>query len=139
MGDDLLKLSAKDKKQDAPFALCVAYQIPISIGGLEVLPYTFEDSLIFENKAIFESVANAKGTIKKAQGVTDAQDAFKTIRNSGFKKAEFALDLLYLQNFNDIKVPSYISEGLQWLESILQQKIVQSILAESSVGDSNVE
>ncbi len=55
MGDDLLKLSANDKKQDAPFALCVAYQIPISIGGLEVLPYTFEDSLIFENKAIFES------------------------------------------------------------------------------------
>ena len=137
--DDLLKLSANEKKQDTPFALRVAYQIPISIGGLEVLPYTFEDSLIFENKAIFEGVVKAKGTIKKAQGITDAQDAFKTIRDSGFKKAEFALDLLYLQNFNDLKIPTYISEGLQWLETILQSKLVQSILAEGSAESSNAQ
>ena len=135
--DDLLDLSANDKKQESPFALRVAYQMPIFTGDLEVLPYTFEDSLIFENKAIFESVTNAKGMIKKAQSITDAQNAFETIRSSNFKKAEFALDLLYLANFDDIKIPTYISDGLQWLESILQPKLVQSILADSSSGGNN--
>ena len=137
--DDLLGLSANDKKQDKPFALRVAYQMPIAIGDLEVLPYTFEDSLIFENKATFDSTVNAKGMIKKAQSITDAQSAFKIIRDKDFKKAEFALDLLYLQNFDGIKIPTYISEGLQWLESILQPKLVQAALVEDSVEVINVE
>ena len=137
--DDLLGLRANDKKQDKPFALRVAYQIPITIGNAEVLPYTFEDSLIFENKAIFDGTANAKGMIKKAQNITDALSAFEIIRDSGFKKAEFALDLLYLENFDEIRIPTYISEGLQWLESILQSRLAQVTLDEDSAEASNAE
>ena len=120
--DDLLALSVDDKKQDTPYALRVAFQNPIKIDNSEVLPYTFEDSLFFENKAIFNKMENVTGMIKKVKNITDAQSAFKTIRDPGFKKAEFALDLLYFQNFDDIKMPTYISEGLQWLESILKSK-----------------
>jgi predicted ATP-dependent endonuclease of OLD family len=135
--DDLLELSTNDKKQDEPFALRVAYQTPITIADAEVLPYTFEDSLIFENKAIFDGVIDAKGMIKKAQDITDAQSAFETIRSSGFKKAELALDLLYIPNFNNIRVPTYISEGLQWLEGILQSKLGQTPLITDNVGEEN--
>jgi len=123
--DDLLRLSINDKKQDSPFPLCVAFQTPIKLNDTEILPYTFEDSLIFENKTIIDGVTDAKGMIKKAQEIKDAQKSFNIIRNSGFKKAEFALDLLYLPNFDDIKVPTYISEGLQWLENILQSKLIK--------------
>ncbi|MFV0627289.1 MAG: ATP-dependent nuclease [Alphaproteobacteria bacterium] len=137
--DDLLELSINDKKQDTPFALRIAYQTPITVGGAEVLPYTFEDSLIFENKAIFDGVANAKGMIKKAQGITDAQSAFDTIRSSGFKKAEFALDLLYIPNFNDIQAPTYISEGLQWLEGILQTKLAHTPLTDDNTEVENAK
>ncbi|MDR2594517.1 MAG: AAA family ATPase [Fibromonadaceae bacterium] len=120
--DDLLALSSEDKKQDIPYALRVAFQTPIKIDSSEVLPYTFEDSLFFENKAIFDGIKNIKGMIGKVKKITNAQNAFDIIRNNGFKKAEFALDLLYLQNFDNIKIPTYISEGLQWLENILQTK-----------------
>ena len=123
--DDLLGLTADDKKQDIPFSLRVAYQTPITVGGEEVLPYTFEDSLIFENKPLIDGLTNAKGMIKKAQRITNAKDAFNLIRDNKFKKAEFALDLLYISNFDEIKVPAYILEGLQWLENVLKPKLVK--------------
>ncbi|MDR0517370.1 MAG: AAA family ATPase [Fibromonadaceae bacterium] len=137
--DDLLGLSVDDKKQNTPYALRIAFQIPINIGNSEILPYTFEDSLIFENKAIFDNIKNAKGMIKKAASIKNAQSAFDIIRNNGFKKAEFALDLLYLSNFDDLKIPAYISEGLQWLESILQSKLVPSSLAKDGTEVNNAE
>lgn len=137
--DDLLRLSPNDKKQDAPFALRVAFQTPITVSGEEVLPYTFEDSLIFTNKAIFSGVADVKGMIKKAQSITDAQSAFEVIRSGTFKKAEFALDLLYFPNFDDIQVPDYISEGLKWLEGILQPKLAQAPLVKDKAEIKNAK
>lgn len=137
--DELLELPANKKSQDAPFALRIAYQVPVTIGEAEVLPYTFEDSLIFENKAVFDGVTEAKGMVKKTQTITDAKSAFETIRNSGFKKAEFALDLLYLPCFDAIKLPEYISEGLQWLEMVLQPKIVQATLVRDNVEASSAK
>jgi predicted ATP-dependent endonuclease of OLD family len=137
--DDLLRLSINDKKQDKPFVLRVAFQTPVKINSSEVLPYTFEDSLVFENKAIFDGVVDAKGMIKKVKSITTAQSAFDTIRDNGFKKAEFALDLLYLPNFDDIKIPTYISEGLQWLEGILKLKLTQTPLTQNNMGVENAE
>jgi len=135
--DDLLELSTNDKIQKTPFALRVAFQTPITISDLEIIPYTFEDSLIFENKTIFNYMTGAKGMIKKVQDITDAQNAFRIIRNGGFRKAEFALDLLYLPNFDDIRVPTYISEGLQWLESILTLKLGQTPLSHKNTKAKN--
>lgn len=126
--DDLLALSLHDKEQDKPFPLRVAFQTPIMLNGAEILPYTFEDSLIFENKALLDGITKAMGMIKKAKGMSDAKSAFDVIRNGNFKKAEFALELLYLPNFNEIKIPAYISEGLEWLEIIMKQKLTPTPL-----------
>ena len=137
--DDLLGLSMSDKTKKIPFPLAVVFQTPIAIGDSEVLPYTFEDSLIFENKAIFDAMDNAKGMLKKVKDITDAQNAFDVIRDSSFKKAEFALDLLYLPNFDEIKVPTYMSDGLQWLEEILTSKLTPVLLVGDGMGGDNAE
>lgn len=137
--DDLLDLPASGKNQEEPFQLCVAYQIPIMIDSSEVLPYTFEDSLVFENKNFFDRTTKEKGMIKKIQSIKDAQSAFNVIRDKGFKKAEFALDLLYLENFDDIMMPAYISEGLQWLENLLQSKLSQAASPVNLVEVDNVK
>ena len=38
------------------------------------------------------------------------------------KKAEFALELLYSQEPKALKVPTYINEGLTWLQDQLERK-----------------
>lgn len=134
--DDLIGLSADHKKQSKPFELRVAYPTSITVASVKILPYTFEDSLIFENKSIFDAATDAKGMLKMVQKITDAQSAFDIIRDKNFKKAEFALDLLCFSKFDNIKTPSYISEGLQWLDGILQKKLEQKPFAENA-GDKN--
>lgn len=138
--DELLGLSNDGKKQDMPFPLRIAFQTPITtVGGTEVLPYTFEDSLIFQNEVFLNSIADMRGMIKKAQDIKDAENAFKTVRDSTFKKAEFALDLLYLPNFDNLQVPDYILEGLQWLEGILQPKLAQAPLIKDKAETKNAK
>jgi hypothetical protein len=137
--DDLLGLQSNDKTQDEPFALRVAYPKTITCKDKEVLPYTFEDSLIFENKEIIDAAKDATGMLKKAQNIGDALSAFKKIRKSDFKKAEFALDLLCFSNFDDVKEPSYISDGLQWLENILQPKLGHVPTAKENEEDSDAK
>jgi hypothetical protein len=41
------------------------------------------------------------------------------------KKAEFALDVLEIEKFDDIVVPGYIAEGLEWLLKQLKKKQVE--------------
>lgn len=124
--DKLLDLPLKSK-ENKNFPIQVAYQIPIKIADrIEVYPYTFEDSLVMENKEVFKNIKDSKGLLKKmvdAASETDinksAKKMFDTITADGAKKAEFALELLYFQDPNDITVPNYIKEGLNWLENKL--------------------
>ncbi|GAH83558.1 unnamed protein product, partial [marine sediment metagenome] len=37
-------------------------------------------------------------------------------------KAEFALDILFLKEPKELKVPTYIHEGLSWLQEQLERK-----------------
>jgi hypothetical protein len=41
------------------------------------------------------------------------------------KKAEFALDVLEVENFSEIVVPRYIATGLEWLLAQLKKKRVE--------------
>lgn len=135
--DELLNLSPDEKEKNKPFPLRVAFQNPIMVNDEERRPYTFENSLIFTNKEVIDKVPDAKGMIKKAQNISDEESAFKTIRDGTFKKAEFALDLLYLPNFDDIKIPEYISEGLDWLKNILKPKLEQIPLSKDKTEEKN--
>lgn len=127
--DKLLDL--EDQKKNHPtLPIKVAYQIPIVMANgakkLLVNPYTFEDSLVMENKEVFSQIKDAKGLLKKMVDAATEKDVAKAavamydaITASGAKKAEFALELLYLEEPTVLATPAYILEGLKWLEEKL--------------------
>jgi predicted ATP-dependent endonuclease of OLD family len=131
--DKLLGFS-ESNKEDKTFPIKVAYQIPLTINDgtkdVTINPYTFEDSLVMENRLIFQSLTKGTGLLKKmidASKETDiektAQAMYDCITKTGAKKAEFALELFYFEEPNKLTTPKYIKEGLDWLESkLLSQK-----------------
>ncbi|WP_047250435.1 AAA family ATPase [Chromobacterium subtsugae] len=121
---------------DTLFAVRAAYQTPVEVimpgaGAKEIAyPYTFEDALVFENVDFFAAFAgpglNSKfrNAIAKGGGVTAVGADIYTALKDG-KKAEFALDVLMADDFNNLKVPQYIAEGLEWLLDQMQKKQVE--------------
>jgi predicted ATP-dependent endonuclease of OLD family len=139
--DDLLDATA-DKKEvphDLFFAVRVAYQTPVNAkvpkaqGAEEALPSTFEDALVFQNVALF-SALNGTGMIAKfrqhieaaASAQALANDMHKTLRSGN--KAEFALDLLFIEDPVTLDVPAYIAEGLSWLQEQIDRKQLETII-----------
>ena len=43
----------------------------------------------------------------------------KLERKNGFQKADFAVSLLYKDDFVDLVAPVYIQEGLEWMKGYL--------------------
>lgn len=121
---------------DTLFAVRAAYQTPVEVKmpgatAKEIAyPYTFEDALVFENVDFFAAFAgpglNSKfrNTIAKGGGATTVGAGMYTALKDG-KKAEFALDVLMADNFNNLKVPQYIAEGLEWLLDQMKKKQVE--------------
>ena len=112
----------------------IAYQIPMEIKYndeiKEALTATFEDSIIYSNLELFKNIEDKElylnkisNIIKSATGFEDMHSKiYEEIRKTSFKKAEFALDLIYLIDPEKIVVPNYIDDGLNWLESQLSSK-----------------
>lgn len=130
---------------DPLFAVRAAYQTPLVVtvpGSAEpetAYPYTFEDALVFENLALF-SALNGTGLVRKFRDAIMAGGGATAIGKSMYdalkngKKAEFALDVLEIETFDDIAVPSYIAEGLEWLLQQLKKKQVE-ILPQKKHGE----
>lgn len=127
--DKLLSLKETDKN-DMNLPVKVAYQIPLTINDgknkVVVNPYTFEDSLVMENRQMFQTLAGGTGLLKKMTDAAkeadinkSAQAMYDAITDKGAKKAEFALELFYFEEPNKLATPQYIKEGLDWLESKL--------------------
>ncbi|MGG7035711.1 MAG: ATP-dependent nuclease [Flavobacterium sp.] len=127
--DDLLNLKFDDKVH-TDFPVRVAYQSSLIINSrpknINVFPYTFEDALVMENRDVFSKMTKGIGLLgsmiqasKNADIEKSAKEMYDNITAKGVKKAEFALDLLYLQEPTDLKTPHYIKEGLDWLEEKL--------------------
>jgi predicted ATP-dependent endonuclease of OLD family len=135
--DNLLAATPEQKTRDGDqlFAIRVAYQLPITVPKNdgdekdEALPSTFEDALVFENKEFFSKL-KGHGLVKKFSDAlnenVDAHDTAAAIFDAlrGGNKAEFALDVLLSEEFNKLKCPGYIAEGLIWLEERLKKKQV---------------
>jgi predicted ATP-dependent endonuclease of OLD family len=124
--DELINLKFEDKLL-TEYPIRIAYQIEINLSGTKVYPYTFEDALVLENIDKFKAITATSGLLKKmveAANEVDkniaAQKAYDAINSDGVKKAEFALDVLYFEAPEDLKVPNYIKEGLDWLEEVLK-------------------
>ena len=138
--DDLMRADcgAKTLREDSDplFAVRAAYQIPLGVTspgivGPEVAyPYTFEDALVFENLSFFSEFEGTGLVRKFRDAITDGGGAaaigermYLALKNG--KKAEFALDVMEVENFDDIIVPRYIAEGLEWLLAQLKKKQVE--------------
>ncbi|WGE63310.1 ATP-dependent endonuclease [Actinobacillus equuli subsp. haemolyticus] len=110
----------------------ISYQKEICIdwnGNKEtVIPYTFEDSIVFSNLKLFQDVEKMKGTtgmLKKMHQATRKPD-LDSCCNEAFtalsgEKAKMVLDILYTFDPKEEKfnVPNYIEIGLNWLNGKL--------------------
>lgn len=131
--DNLMALDGKEKTVDN---VRIAFQTPISVKWnkekeeyTEICPYTFEDALIFTNLELFRqdglkkmgAITTIANLLKKNTSAVDLQKEIfdKLESKSSFKKADFAISLLYKKDFNDLTAPAYIQEGLEWLIEIL--------------------
>jgi len=127
--DKLLILLEKEKNHKS-LPIKIAYQIPINImdgkKAITIYPYTFEDCIVMENREIFQKITGAKGLLKKMVDAALEKDIpkaatmmYDAITEKGAKKAEFALELLYMEEPTILTTPAYINEGLKWLETQL--------------------
>lgn len=128
--DDLLSLTF-DEKVKPDFPIRVAYQKTVEfVNGKEVFvanPYTFEDSLVIENKESFKSIDKSTGLLNKMIKASKndnlkefVKETYSIITQPQAKKAEFALDILFFEDPKNIKTPLYIKEGLEWIEEQLK-------------------
>ena len=100
---------------------------PGAVGPETALPYTFEDAFALENIAFF-AVLDGTGLVRKfreaivAGGGASAVGGrmYQALRDG--KKAEFALDVLEAEGFDDLDVPRYIAQGLEWLLAQLKKR-----------------
>ncbi len=135
--DYLLDLGAESKIESNPkiqnAKTRIAYQTPIKVkfsdgSEYEFIPTTFEDSLAYTNFESFKSI-KGKGLIRKFKNafITEnstqiSQEIYKAVENKNAHKAEFALDILYNKDPQNIAIPLYIAEGLEWLENEISSK-----------------
>ena len=143
-----LKIESIDMLLELPFPnkqkgnICISYQIPISVNWTnqkkedelyEVYPYTFEDSLVFTNIKLFQRdekmakmgvITTFYNYLKKAISLEDFHEKmFSCLEKRKNVKASFATDIPYTEQFDKIQAPSYIKEGLIWLQKCLNNKI----------------
>ena len=131
--DILMKLEEKEKAIVHPngYAVRSAYQtgekLKLGAVDVEIHANTFEDALLYRNYNFFKA-RKATGLAGKFQAIADtaqdsnqlATDVAKAIKEGD--KAEFALDLLFSDDIEQLHVPAYISHGLLWLAEQLKRK-----------------
>ncbi|MAO81277.1 MAG: ATP-dependent endonuclease [Henriciella sp.] len=132
--DDLLQEAAVPEKAGTGFGVVgVVYQRAIDVtypdgtAQKTIIPSTFEDALALSNPSLIGALKGEAMTNKFAKMVTDGTDAdaiaqglYDRLRDRP-QKAAFALDVLSSDQFEKFAPPTYISDGLKWLEGQLKQ------------------
>ena len=133
--DALLSLPNEDKIKKN---VRIAYQTPIEVKWIRepkenftVYPYTFEDALIMKNLLLFHNdelkkmgtITTIVNLIKSSESVAILQQKIleKLRPNGNFQKADFANQLLYAEDFDELEAPVYIQEGLEWIKENLDK------------------
>jgi predicted ATP-dependent endonuclease of OLD family len=140
--DEVLDASDRDKVKDgyvrAAYPSELKLQYAEGAGEVSAIPYTFEDAMALENIDFFKDKTGSKGLIKKiAKAVNKptvleaCADMFKALSKDS-KKAEMALELLYISEPKELTPPQYIAEGLKWLEEKLVNHGADYIVPEDS-------
>lgn len=131
------------------FSVRVAYQFPIEVDfkneKSEAIANTLEDALVFQNLDFFATslgsglLTKFKESIEKSPTTSELSKLLSNDLDGG-GKAEFALDLLEVEDPLSLKPPLYIKEGLLWLASQLRQRQKElGIAASESAPVSEVE
>jgi predicted ATP-dependent endonuclease of OLD family len=131
--DTLINLE-EEKKVTKNTQVRVAYQKSIEVNlssnqtkrVFTIYPYTFEDALGFTNYNYFKS-NKQNGFINKLNKEFNSEEKIEIISKNIFDylsknsrvKAEFALNLLFLEDPKNLVIPNYINEGLLWLKDKL--------------------
>jgi predicted ATP-dependent endonuclease of OLD family len=146
---DALLDCSNDDKQSENKQFRVAYQYPVKLKYKDVsdeeeaIPYTFEDSLALTNVKLFRDYQDPKGLLKILKEALEkdtlseaSKEMFEGVTAKHSNKAEMALELLYLTEPSELEPPTYISEGLKWLEDKLAER-KQDFLASATTGVKN--
>ena len=100
---------------------CISFQMDVTVvenGSMCAMrPRTLEEALAYANFSLLRA-----GTISIGVPLPDALDdayeeIYRRVASKSFKKTDFAMDLLACKA--DWTVPTYIAEGLKWLETRL--------------------
>ena len=102
----------------------IAYQtpIPVTVGDhtVERCGRTLEEAFGLENAAWCQTAANRPIGLKLRKAAKTPEELalglHKRVVSKSFDKTRFALEVLASGPLNEWKVPTYISEGLAWLE-----------------------
>lgn len=116
---------------DENFSVRVAYQSSVQAKfkgeTAEALSYTLEDAIVMANLDLFETLPGTGLITKFRKAIADSADltalgvALKAALKDG-DKAEFALDLLEIEDPVSLKPPAYIKDGLLWLAGQLERE-----------------
>lgn len=104
--------------------LFIAYQKPVVLGDKEVLSRTFEDALILANfiHPHFDAIANLQAAKKIFEDGAEPLEKCLFDYVKMLTKGNFAFDCLFYiaseANYS-FDPPTYISEGLEWLQTQL--------------------
>jgi len=97
----------------------LTFQKPVSVAGYQsdekMHGRTFEEAFIYENLDLFKDGKVATSITLEGDHHKDYEQIYNIIKSANFKKAEFALDIVFSEE--DWKVPHYIKAGLIWLQS----------------------
>lgn len=139
--DKLLDLPGKKKElfYDSPYkySIRIAYQTPVIVdfndSKEEAISGTFEDCLIYTNYKLFKrlDIDGSGSLVENVHRILNSatpfnalhEDIYNMLRNGkSDQKAEFALDVIYEIDPDEIAVPPYIAEGLTWLQNYLRSE-----------------
>jgi len=127
--ENLLTATAQSKTQtrevNGPATVQVCYQTQVTVTrgeeNLQLTGRTLEEAFAFENLVWSQNIANKdlKIRVKSSDApplTVTTERLHKRIHGKNFKKTDFALALL-MKNPESWTVPSYIREGLEWLQA----------------------
>jgi putative ATP-dependent endonuclease of the OLD family len=123
---ELLDLKS-DQKVNIDQDRCVTFQTDIRVVECDnqylMIPRTIEEAFAFGNFGLLRSGQLDLGATISEKLDDAYQDIYQRIKSSNFKKTEFALNVLTTtEGWN---TPTYIAEGLQWLETRLASGLIQ--------------
>ena len=132
--DDLISLTEEKKilKGETGSLVYFCYQQEVDCSEdkfKKIIPSTFEDAVFVENYQFFATIKESRGLVYSFCEAYDKSKDFEDwkknmlniLKKSGGQKAQFALDILCSIDFSLFHIPTYINDGLAWLEKNLCQ------------------